>query len=692
MAVRDLLMPRRREAAVSRSDATAGAGRSLAAAAPPVPASLPLRPGEAWADHVLADLPDLGERWAALVDHASRATSARPTATWEKRMRARVAAVGEETARETIAGWLALVGRPVDAPIRPAHADTLRGLVWTLGLLPADAHAVRVLAAVVETCLRTLPGVGPRSSKIANAAVHALSRVEGDAALGQLARLAARVTFNGTLKEINAALDIRARALGLCRDEVEELAIPAYGLTDVGSCVERFGAATAEIRVADGAVTTTWRTAAGRTVKTPPASVRTGHAEALAEFKASVRDIERMLTAQTERIDRQFLARRVWPGDMWRSRYLDHPLVGTIARRLLWTVDGVPVGFADGALRGLDDAPVEVRADARVELWHPIGRPVDDVLAWRAWLERHLIVQPMKQAHREVYLLTVAEEKTGFYSNRYAAHVLRQHQFHALAAIRGWRNKLRMMVDDTFPPAVRDLPAWGLRAEFWVEGIGHDYLADTNESGTYLRIGTDQVRFYPLGTVDNRAQAGSGRYEQWVPPGETYAAPLPLTQVPALVLSEVFRDIDLFVGVASIGNDPTWQDGGSSGRFREYWSSYSFGELTATAQTRRDLLGRLVPRLAIADRAHIDGRFLVVRGDIRTYKIHLGSGNILMAPNDQYLCIVPKQTVEKIGTHGAFLPFEGDRMLAVILSKALVLAADAKITDGTITRQIGAKR
>jgi len=28
-------------------------------------------------------------------------------------------------------------------------------------------------------------------------------------------------------------------------------------------------------------------------------------------------------------------------------------------------------------------------------------------------------------------------------------------------------------------------------------------------------------------------------------------------------------------------------------------------------------------------------------GDLRTYKIHLGSGNVLMEPNGQYLCIVP---------------------------------------------------
>jgi len=34
-------------------------------------------------------------------------------------------------------------------------------------------------------------------------------------------------------------------------------------------------------------------------------------------------------------------------------------------------------------------------------------------------------------------------------------------------------------------------------------------------------------------------------------------------------------------------------------------------------------------------------------------------------------------------------PFEGDSLLAVILSKAFLLAADDRITDPTITGQIG---
>jgi hypothetical protein len=139
--------------------------------------------------------------------------------------------------------------------------------------------------------------------------------------------------------------------------------------------------------------------------------------------------------------------------------------------------------------------------------------------------------------------------------------------------------------------------------------------------GIFLYLATDQVRFHRM--HDQR--------------------PLPLADVPPLVFSEVMRDVDLFVGVASVGNDPNWSDGGPDGRFYAYWHDYSFGDLSATAKTRREVLERLVPRLKIAERCSLTDKFLVVRGDLRSYKIHLGSGNILMTPNDQYLCIVPAE-------------------------------------------------
>lgn len=98
----------------------------------------------------------------------------------------------------------------------------------------------------------------------------------------------------------------------------------------------------------------------------------------------------------------------------------------------------------------------------------------------------------------------------------------------------------------------------------------------------------------------------------------------------------------------------------------------------------------MIPRLKIAERCSFRERFLIVQGNKRTYRIHLGSGNILMEPNDQYLCIVPDRSATS-KPNDLFLPFEGDNVLSIILSKALLLADDDKIKDSTIMRQIDGK-
>jgi hypothetical protein len=315
--------------------------------------------------------------------------------------------------------------------------------------------------------------------------------------------------------------------------------------------------------------------------------------------------------------------------------------------------------------RGLAD-------DTRVTIWHPQDAPSGEVLAWREWLEEHEVCQPFKQAHREVYLLTDAERQTAMYSNRFAAHVIRQHQFSALCQSRGWRYKLQGEWDSANTPTL-DLPLWDLQAEFWVEPIheGRPFheREDVGHSGIYLHTTTDQVRFVRRGGME----------------------PLPLEQVPSLVFSEVMRDVDLFVGVASVGNDPNWSAGGPDGRYRDYWHSYAFGDLSATAQTRRGLLETLLPRLKIAQRCTLGDKYLIVKGHLRTYKIHLGSGNILMSPNDRYLCIVPGRGSTNKSAESVFLPFEGDNTLSIILSKAFLLAEDKKITDPTIMSQIEEK-
>lgn len=667
-----------------------------------------LAPGEAWSDAANADLTRpgtvAGAKWAALLRHALGATSARPSAKWLKTAGALVNGVGGDEVRQALLRWLPLVTqgqsirrlgnytgdtRGASDVMNEENATALRGLLWLVQTLPQPETLARAVTAVALSAYKKVPGVGPRAVKVGNAAVYALSEIKSTEAVGQLAMLKVRVKFGTAQKEIEKAFNTAAEALGLPRDQIEEMGVPSYGMEEVGRREETFGDYRAELIVTGSDAELKWFDAKGKALKSVPAKVKSDHKDDLKELQQSLKDIQSMLPAQRDRIDSMFLLQKSWPFEAWRERYLNHPLIGTIARRLIWCVDGTPALFLDGQPTDVQGAPITPGPSAQVTLWHPVGASIDEITAWRRRVEEAGVTQPFKQAHREVYLLTDAERNTGTYSNRFAAHILRQHQFSALCAARGWKNRLRLMVDDSFPPAMKELPQWGLRAEFWVEGIGNDYGTDTNETGVFLRLSTDQVRFYRTAAAHNWAHAGGGQYDSAAagPGPGGINEPLPLEEIPPLVFSEVMRDVDLFVGVSSVGNDPTWQDGGPEGRYRDYWQSYSFGELSGTATTRKQVLERLVPRLKIADRCSFSDRFLVVRGQKRTYKIHLGSGNILMEPNDEYLCIVPDSRA-RASEDDLFLPFEGDGTLSIILSKALLLAEDTKIKDPTITRQI----
>jgi hypothetical protein len=388
--------------------------------------------------------------------------------------------------------------------------------------------------------------------------------------------------------------------------------------------------------------------------------VKEKHGPELKELRARVKEVKGLLAGQRYRLESLYLRDRSWPLEQWRERYLDHPLLAGMTRRLIWNFGGlaaIPVG---GGFVGADGKPLEPAAGATVSLWHPIDRPAADVLAWRRRLAALEITQPFKQAHREIYVLTDAERETGTYSNRFAAHILRQHQFAALCTARQWRYTLQGNWDSHNYP-YRDLEDRDLAILFDVDPAGQEYLSDM---GIYNYVTSDRVFFR-----DNGGEA------------------MDLADVPPLLFSELMRDVDLFVGVASIGNDPEWVDRGPDAPFIDYWRGYSVAELTESARTRRAVLEEILPRLKIADVCELEERFLKVRGTKRTYRIHLGSGNIQMEPNNQYLCIVPGGRAP--GGDRVRLPFEGDGVLSIILSKAFLLAADDKITDRTILSQIG---
>lgn len=674
-------------------------------AVPPVPL---VRNGEIFAEAILDDMQDMKapcrDLWARLLSHASDSETGSPTAKWVAQTKRWIEAIGEAEVAKRLCKWLSLISRPAEEntdrtitysngytfthdprAFIEVHLAILKGMAWIAGIISCDELS-RVVGKAGISAYAKIPGTGPRATRVGNACVWALGNIGSDCALAQLALMKVKVKFGTAQNSIEKALVKLAGKLGVSPDELGEMSVPDYGLTEVGRHEEKLGDYTAVLEVDGRKPSITFKNHEGKAMKSVPVAVKRDFEQDLKELRGNAKDLEKMLSAQRERLDNIFLAQKTWPLALWRERYLDHPVVGMLARRLIWwfMVEGKETAaiWLDGNLLMPDGTPLELYGDTTVRIWHPIECSTEEVLAWRRFLFEHMVQQPFKQAHREIYLLTDAERTTRIYSNRFASHVIKQHQFSSLCAARGWKNRLRLFVDDDYPPAFRELPLWDMRAEFWIDGIGDAFTDEfVLESGAFRYLSTDQVRFYPINADQVSAHAYGGGYTG------SGADPIPMEDIPLIVLSEILRDVDLFVGVTSVGNDPTWGDGGPGGRFRDYWKTLSFGELGETAETRREIIAGLLPRLKIGRVSRLDGRFLRVSGKLRTYKIHLGSGNILMEPNDQYLCIV-KAPNWSTKNDKLFLPFEGDDKLSVIISKAFLLAADDEITDPTINSQI----
>jgi hypothetical protein len=492
--------------------------------------------------------------------------------------------------------------------------------------------------------------------------MYAFAQLPFSNGISKLMKFKMKIKNNNLLKSIDKIITELAEKNNVSHDQIEELSTPDFGLDENGVLRKQMG---------DFAVVYTIKSMHesdlawekyGKTQKGVPTQVKNEYAAELKAFKNQIKEIESYLPALKDRIEGFYLRQKTLPYNRWKESYLDHPLTGILAKKLIWHFAGNDFKtqgiWLNGQLTNEKGEPIHALEETEVQLWHPIGFSIDTVIAWRNFLQQHSITQPFKQAYREVYLVTDAELNTDTYSNRFAAHIIRQHQMAAIARQRGWSYQLMGAWDGHNIPYIT-LKEWDIRAEFFIECDWRE--GSTSQAGIFTYVSTDQVRFHRGNDL------------------------IRMVNVPAMVFTEIMRDVDLFVGVCSIGNDPNWQNTGDA-RMDNYWRDYSFGDLSEPAKVRQDVLKTLIPRLKIANRCSFDGKYLLVKGNVRHYKIHMGSGNILMEPNDQYLCIVADRS-EKPGDK-VFLPFEGDNMLSVILSKALLLAEDEKITDVTITRQL----
>jgi hypothetical protein len=488
--------------------------------------NLPLSSEDPWAALARQDIEASPQRatWIELIKLAG--DGSKPTKKWLKLATELVATLGTATFIDTVRRWFGLVApKPIVRDeanwFTPAMADVngtaLRNLVWACSTVTGERET-ETLAVIVGDlavrCFTKIPGIGALSTRAGNACIYVLSQLPGMRAVAQLSRLGARLRYKQAIALVEKAKIEAANRAGMDPIDLEELALPAFGLDVTGRTRIPIGDYEAELAVVGDEVTLTWF-GGGKRLKSTPAAVK-AHPD-FKELKTTQKELAALVPTLRYRLERWMIEPRTWTLADLRTRYIDHPLAAPFARRLIFTVDGYAVTFVDGYPLAVNGKQVDLADDAVLALWHPLHRPATEIAAWRALFAALGVTQPIKQVERELY---VADNTAASW---FALRRVRQHQFAALCRERGWTYRLQGRFDSA-NNATRSLPASGLEIELEVE----PFTQEVTGAMIYLYLETGKARFRRGGKI---------------------VAP---RDVPARCFSEAMRDVDLLVTVAAL--------------------------------------------------------------------------------------------------------------------------------------------
>lgn len=617
--------------------------------------------------------------WEGLLEHCRSLEQAAPGAKWKKKSSELIAILGEEEVFAAMLRWLALgptPGQPSEARSPIEDSSYQKGVIWCLGQRNERDAAVAI-ADFGIACLRKIPLLGAVSQKVGFSCAQALGAMDCSEAVAQLTRLRAKVKYTVARRLIEKSLQQAAERSGLTVQALEDISVGHYGLDADGKAELNIGDAKAIVRLSeDGRVGVVWHNAEGKPVKSAPSHVKKAFPKEVRAVGALAKELEQVYFAQRTRLEDSFLRPAGMPLAHWRQYFVDHPLLGFLGRRLIWVFRDAQGSEHSGIWSGqgvIDSSgkAMDFGGAQTVRLWHPLASEESEVQRWRERIFAAKIRQPFRQAFREFYVVTDGERETRMYSNRFAKVLMRQHQFASLCRARGWEYRLMATNFDGANTPNKKLDAWDMRVEFYVDlppdrdgSLLESALGEQSGAGINLFIGSDQVRFYR----DRREIA--------------------VDEVPAIVYSEVMRDVDLFTSVAAVGSDETWIDQGDRGTgiFSE---DFQLRELSGIIALRRETLSLVLPHTPIQDRCQIHKSWLEVRGQLGTYRIEFAWGGAFLRTESTVRWLrIPRKVLDAVSLDFAAIPIDLDYRTETILREAYVLADDWKIDSPDLIQQL----
>lgn len=507
-----------------------------------------------WSKQMMMDIHAMSAHenlsWKKILHHALTATSSKPSKKWLDEMKTLIRELECEQYKHYLERWLSSITEEKvdkistenDLPLNDeTNRTVIKGLLWS-SLVNPHEDINRQITSLGLYCYKKVPGWGAISPKIANVCLYVLGELPGMQGVNSLNEMLKKIKYPSAKKMIEKSLESAAKRNDLSRDDLDELSVARFNLSSEGTQSIAIGDTTALFTVDNASVDLKWCKEDGTTQKSVPAHIKSEYSAETKSIGKELKDIRSALDTQKWRLERLFLRKKPWLFFDWHQRYHAQPLIRSMVGNLIWAFEtnnhsqsGI---WKDGAFVNVKNEPIPIDENlTRVKLWHPIDADDDEITLWKTYLQDNQIEQPFKQVNREIYRLNTIETKIQAHSTRFASHVVQQHTFDALCKQRGWQYSLQGDFDGSDIASIY-IEKWDITAAISVDREDHPLT----DSGIYKHVTTDRLYFLK----GNNPFLGDQN--------------LPLEQVPCVVVSEIMRDIDLFVSVSGIDEDITWDE------------------------------------------------------------------------------------------------------------------------------------
>ncbi|WP_229075179.1 DUF4132 domain-containing protein [Actinoplanes sp. DH11] len=285
---------------------------------------------------------------------------------------------------------------------------------WVLEALAliGDDETVRRLSPVV----RAWPGAGGHARAMIG--LDALYAFGSEMALIHLHGISRTVKFEALKDGADSRVRAVAAELGLTSDQLADRLVPDFGLGDQNTLTLDYGPRRFLVGL-DEQLTPFVMDEDGTRRKALPKPGANDDEElataAYKRFSALKKDLRSVAADQVSRLEEAMVVRRRWTGAEFRRLLVGHPLMGHLARRVVWVTyraDGaVGTRFRvaeDGSAADVDDKVFTVDDDVAVGVAHPVDLEAD-LSAWTALFTDYEILQPFPQLHRPVRRLTAEQ-------------------------------------------------------------------------------------------------------------------------------------------------------------------------------------------------------------------------------------------------------------------------------------------